>query len=507
MRNYLLTGLLSLFLLLLVACKALPQEALEEEHLTTEEVLTTKEIAVIPPVIKDSTSLIVSKPILNQLQEKSILKDDEVFTFSFSTDLIYGMGGMMANGFSKSLYIVDGHGKLRGTLHNVNLIDGGTGIINTSNKYFLGVYKNDKMWYGLYDFKVMDWSTPPIYNDLSMLSSGYYRAAKDGLSGVIDEFGNVVVPFEIADTNVGFYKYSNFYVVTYWQEELHTVYDLDGNMVVDKSPIAISGFGPNLLYTDYAQNGQTYLTDVVGNVLMGPVGNNDLIMSYNGQEEESLVFNDGINFNIYDTALNLRLQVPSEHFMRVWGASDYYFAYMDDGTEKFYWLDGSEILSSSGHPYERSINSLDYTASFLQRNTENGVEIIDTKTKKAYTLSILGDTLYFFSVYENGRYSTIESNELGVQFKVYDASGEIFSVGAQWYYNSGDWLILEKESQVPNLYLNTVIDRTGTVIYESKYPESIQLFDNQFLYVQRGNYAGIMDFEGNWIYKIGPEEN
>lgn len=47
----------------------------------------------------------------------------------------------------------------------------------------------------------------------------------------------------------------------------------------------------------------------------------------------------------------------------------------------------------------------------------------------------------------------------------------------------------------------TVLDKTGKILYKSKSYEYIIPLTETLLFIQRGNFLGIMDLDGNWLFK------
>lgn len=498
--------LLCTLLLSLVACKDQPELIVVNEDLSS--INEPRDTLELPEKAYSTSEIIVSKPFQQNSLDQSALKPGEVFIIGFPFRDFYGVFSSNLPPFYESLYIVDGYGKFLNKLHNVTLVNQPLGVLDTSQKQLMGIYEAGKTIYGLYDFKAMDWAIEPLYTDLRYVE-GYYYVVKDGFSGVIDSDGHIVIPFELLDKEYTCFKYDEYFVFDLWEENLFTVYDLEGNKIIENSPLSITGFGHYLFYIDYAESGQCYLADEEGNILFGPEDYSNLLLSYDGKQEGYLIYNDGMHYNIYDVDLNLLLKYPNNKDMLRLGRSDhYYYSYDKNGNAQYYWLDGTEIFSSSGNAYTRTVNNMDYTKTYLAQEAENGIELLDVETRKEYFLPVLADSLYNFSVSENGFYSSVQGVDNGdIQFTFYDADDNLkLTQSSEYFYSTGEQFILQTDHTLNNLCHNIVLSYEGDIIYESKYKDRIQICNDQYIFVERGNYSGITDLDGNWIYKIGPQE-
>ncbi len=50
--------------------------------------------------------------------------------------------------------------------------------------------------------------------------------------------------------------------------------------------------------------------------------------------------------------------------------------------------------------------------------------------------------------------------------------------------------------------INTIINKEGEIVYTSPYEETIYSVDENYVLVKRGNYIGLVDFNGNFVYKM-----
>lgn len=79
---------------------------------------------------------------------------------------------------------------------------------------------------GLYSVNLEKWVIPPMYSEIRKLKDGLYKARKDSGLGLLDEDGEVVIPFENYEINT-ISGYNNYVLINKGYAKAYGVYNLD----------------------------------------------------------------------------------------------------------------------------------------------------------------------------------------------------------------------------------------------------------------------------------------
>ncbi len=468
----------------------------------------------LPTQTESSIPLVISNPFDYPPLEQSILKEGEVFLLGTPFSDFFHVYGST---FYEKLYIVSGKGELLHQMNNVTLPENTSQIIDTEQKLFLGVYQAGEMVYGLYDFKAMNWHIEPLYKDVNYSGDGYFSAVKEGKIGILNRKGEVIVPFELDEDAYNFYRSSQssqYFTFYSYNVEAYKVYDIKGQLIIKDSPHQISGFGSYLVHHDYTKNNSSFLTNTAGEVLLESSDFYNITLLGGFDREEYLVYKDMENYTVYDLELKPLLKLPIGNINYVEMYKNWYSTSDFEGNMQFFWLDGplagQEISSQTGDVYTRIVYNSRYTTCYIGRDYTDGFEILDLNSNKTYSFPVEGDLIYYFEVFEDGSYFYAVDDPNGFHLYMYQEDGTpLFDEIYNNIFAYDNWVILQAGSQYQDNQLqahNTLIDKEGKILYQSEFNERISPVNDDYLFLQRGNYLGIADLEGQWIFKVGPSD-
>jgi len=424
--------------------------------------------------------------------KKSLLKMDEVFLLG--NDLTVISEGIYYNQYFDNLYIISGKGELIKQFQNVELL-GQPGILNVNKNLYMGTYTNEGYLYGLYDFKKLDWSIKPQYSNMIPISENFYKVIdQDENSGVINSEGKVIIPFKYP-SNYSFRMAEDYFICSSYEENQVLILEEGGKVITIIEGCDAEAIGNNLLV--YHIDGNNSLYDLQGKPVFDNLSQEYFFDSY----YKKIVEHEGNHYRIYNEDLRMLCELQLKEGQELYTQENFFTVNIENNgayIQEYYDYDGNLLTDESGKPFTHVYSSYLYSR---QNTTTN---ILDTKTMKHITLqeSITDD----MSIVEIGKgfFGITNYTNDYYRMNIYNDQGEkLPSKEFEWAYTFGDYIVGTSEPEYIYDYnfICTIIDFKGKVLYESSDRENISPVSDSILFAKRGNFIGIIDMDGKWIFK------
>jgi ABC-type phosphate transport system substrate-binding protein len=386
------------------------------------------------------------------------------------------------------------------------------------------IYQKDgsfAMQYGLYSLKEDKFVLPAAYNSLSVLDAkkGYYLVSDEEGNHVIDIHGKRIISGFMMGEGLGISKRGDYYwLYDYVMEEgkeIYRIFDADFNLMKE-------------FYKDYNEC-ELYEDD--GTVYFS----RSMFMEHFGYPEDPLKefylqsYRDGeALFSVYydgaSVVLDKKLNVLAEKSKEVEDNS--FFDVYDDifsrsvynnatysETGLFYDKKGKLILDKDGNSYTNIVGDL-YWRSRAQMEYEQVLYGVSDHKLRIYRYNDgsrrnidLGDWDLVVVAYVNN--DIVVVNKLGNTQKSRVYKGNTLLCEKDGWYNISsfqsidrtDLILLENYGDYSQGYNYILLNNKGELIYESPYLEKIMSIDDKYIQLERGNYWGVIDYQGNYIIR------
>lgn len=454
---------------------------------------------------------------------------------SIPDNMLYTIAYFDYNRIYKQIDFYNNQNELIKTFYNAHLPYLPEGLIPSDAYTFVGISTYDvpannyadNYIYGLYDFNLNDWYISPIYTNI-LQSSDYYFACYDNKFDVFDSkytllFSGLcrsnnslisqvgkniiyndynteeIILYSSKDGKIlkehqstNFYLFGSDYYVVYSSDDnaSDTIYDSEGNLVLDHN--TISKICPPE-YKDYplrilnCNNNFTLILVQMGTYYIVLDSDFNIISSCN--------INDNYNFGylIYDnffcledyssgTFKNTYYNIHGKPLTHVFEDSAY-IEYMS--ANKLYTVEDSKIIIYNIDTKDTLTINTDYDSSY---------EIYVMPMLEDFyivTASITDKNYYVNSIYYK------DNLIMASTFLNYNAFNNCIVINnSAEHYDSLNYLFK----------INYIYNDQGELIYTSPVKEEIINVTDYFILVRRGNYIGIVDFNGDFIQKtLNPE--
>ncbi len=377
-----------------------------------------------------------------------------------------------------------------------------------------------KLMYGLYRLSDNKFILPQVYDAFSFLGDDerYFVVTKDGVNQVIDIDGKVLASGFMQGEGFGVSQRGEYYwIYDYSRKDYgqqNHIYDKNFNYIKTITP---DKEDYNKLYED---DGTLYFSNEIFyrkfNLKEAPDDN----LSILGGGDEAVLF--GISYQnkimILDHQLNTKMVMNKDT-----GQDNNYVTYQDiiakvqynsDSAREsdiFYDLDGKEITDRNGKPYENIVAGNywdtydgDKPEIILYREDNHLLKMLNYKDGTYMEIN-LGDWegVSVDKVFKDICIVTKDSTQ---QLRIYKGNKLMNELQGNFYVTYvnpalKDRIVLTRYTTENNHNYYLIIKENGDIIYQSRYAEELISVDPQFLQINRGNYSGVIDYNGNFIVK------
>jgi ABC-type phosphate transport system substrate-binding protein len=380
------------------------------------------------------------------------------------------------------------------------------------------------MQYGLYDLKKSEFAIPAKYTTFSPLDEekGYYVINDRDEFSVIDRNENKLATGFYYGEGYGVSKKGDYYWIYDYKDghDTYSIYDSDFKLVKNY----------NKDYTKielFDNDGTIYFTK-------------DMFMKHFGfQEQENDNFYDqgtdvqnqifvvcynGTSY-VLDRKLNVLAQKPmpedyNSYYIVYDGIfSDAYYnsdTYTETGV--FYDNKGNMITDEEGHSLSRIVSD-NYWRSRDKEKSEQILYDVTDHILRIYHYEDGSSRKIDLGDWENVTVNYVYQDIVIVQktdgeqkVRIYKGNTLVDEREGQYYlgyYENAfqtDSVMLTKYSTTGLYSENLLYNSKGELIYESPCPENIISIDQKYIQLERGNYWGVMDYEGNYVIKTVKKE-
>jgi hypothetical protein len=488
---------------------------------TNDNDVLAGEAATDPSV--DWMNEIISTNATTQLDTPLNIAEDEYYIIS--SDLWSGQ--------YNTITIINRDGKIIRTFYDVIGTYVNYGKIKRNTPFVLGIStyekKDEKAMesnykYGLYLPATDSFIIEPKYDYITPYTDNLYGGVKDNNIYLFDRSGKILNTIKNA-SNHTIQTIGDFLWVFEFSTGNCSIYNLDLEQIkkFDGTTGMYYSYGG-----DYAifepSNGSDLslqLLDPTGKTIVTkeilkekgilPLGVDTDITSIDYVIDTGLIrFNYGAyeflidkNFNVIDmidTALK-----PEHYFI---SSHNEYYEYsnsMKDSEIVLKDSKGNEIIDDSGLSYQYTLGHHE-----VYRFDKNIVVVYnyEKKIKKEYSLNGYKDP-YMISPFEDVYIirNCVEPYQVSAYYKdkkIFQKNNYIWSY---LYYGREEipYQVLYPYDDSGSMDIaakNTVINNKGEIVYTSPAKETILYIDDNYLLVNRGNYTGLVDFNGNFVFKL-----
>lgn len=462
-----------------------------------------------------SETSLVEKP-LNITEDEYYVISSDLWSGQYNTITIINRDGKIIRTFYDVLGTYVNYGKIN---RNTPLIIGISTYEKKDEKAFESNYQ-----YGMYLPATDSFIVEPQYDYITPYTDNLYGGAKDNNIYLFDRTGKIL--HTIKNSSKHYIQLVGDFI---WLFDYSTgdcyVYNLDFEQIkaFDGSIGMCYSYGGNyVLFEPKTEvNKSLELLDPTGEPIVSenilkekgilPIGEDADITSIDYVIDTGLIrFNYGIYEFLIDKDFNVidrinTFENPGHYFI-----SDHFEYYEYSNTMKDSDIvlkdsNGNEILDDSGLSYHYSLGHNE-----VYRFDKNKLIVFNYKynTKKEFSLNGYKDP-YVISPFED--VYIIRNCVKPYQITAYYKDKQIFQkdnyMWSYLYYGIEEvqYQILYPYSDSVGMDVavkNTIINNKGEIVYTSPTKESIFSIDDNYLLVKRGNYTGLVDFNGNFVFKL-----
>jgi len=386
------------------------------------------------------------------------------------------------------------------------------------------VFQKDtfKMKYGLYNLKEDKFALPVDYESMYVLDEekGYYSVSDSKNHFIIDQQGNKLTPYFFSGEGYGVIESGDYFWINDYspieEKEKVSVYDSEFNLV-------------NEFYRDYnegalyEEDGSVYFLKKMFLKHFGYKDNPEedfYVQSYTNGEP---IFS--VSYNGSSLVLDRKLNILAEKMLDA-NVNSYYSIYYDIFSDCVY---NSETYADSGLFYDKNGKLiLDKDGNSFTNIVSNIYWIDGGQTKgeqilygmEGHTLNILhysdgSQVKINLEDWENISVSYVFKDIVIVlkidgeqRTRIYKGNKLLFD--KQGVYNLAPCDLGYLANYIPLVNYGSdvqgqsymIINTKGELIYESPNTENIVSIDEKYIQLERGNYWGVMDYEGNFIIRV-----
>lgn len=375
--------------------------------------------------------------------------------------------------------------------------------------------------YGLYSVKEDKFILPVKYEAMRVLDQerGYYYVSIAGENQVIDRRGNVLVSGFLVDEWLGVTKKGEYFWINDYSSQMSEaityIYDKDFVLINNHT---VDYTGSNM----YEEDGTLFFSREMFIEKLGLTDNENETLYSVGYREGDILFSVMYKDSYYvlDKHLNT-IAKKKKNDIYYNGYDIIYDIYLDreydpvNNIQKgiFYDKNGVKITDIRGNTYSNNVNA-------------NNWDWNETNDTRRVIYRVEGNVLSIIRYYDGqnividlGDWSNIEVNyvfgdvviinnkeEDNKKTRVYNKRTLMHELEGWYtlsYLNGGstsESILLENIGYFRECY-NVIINHNGDILYQSAFPEEIINFDRHFIQINRGNYTGVIDYEGQYIIR------
>jgi ABC-type phosphate transport system substrate-binding protein len=377
---------------------------------------------------------------------------------------------------------------------------------------------------GLFSVSKNDFALPPVYEWIYPLdeANGYYIVTHENTIMIIDLTGKVLFSDSDYCPIDRYYKEGEYYYINTYDYELPggTYYKLDKDLnIVQK--YTMSNYMDVRLYDE---EGNLFFSNDIFKEKFN-VTLNEYDSLYASYQRGDLLFTVSYGEKVFllDKKLNFIAQlsdtIQDDSYLDL---SAYYDIYLISETDrstyertgKFYDRNGKEIVDSKYRTYNniiyRNYNGL---SPYQQKDrvlyeVENKeLRILFYHDRTEYTLDLKDWTNAYINYIWNDVFVVINNDNNHPKTRIYNGTSLLYEFDGNYDYSyinhiDNNKFLLLRMYQVDNNFSHFLLDKNSNIIYQSETPEEIISIDDNLIQLNRGNYTGVIDFNGNFIVRM-----
>jgi ABC-type phosphate transport system substrate-binding protein len=382
------------------------------------------------------------------------------------------------------------------------------------------VYQKDGTYalrYGLYSLKEEKFVIPAIYKTLYEIDKekGYYCVRDTTLNKVINLQGEVLASDFYLGEGFGVRRRGDYYWINTYsstlQNEIYQIYNSDFKLVKE--------FENDYNQCELRENdGSVFFSKAIFlQKYKNEFSSKDIMHLMNYNETDPLI---AISYGEKSMVLDRQLEVLAEK-PKSTGYSSYniYYDIFCDYNEvsnsnDFYDINGELIQDGDGNTfnnivydnYWRSFDKKDGIQQILYR-IQNGILIVyNYNSGKQYKIT-LEETNNISVLYVYHDIIVISKNGSEPRTWIYKDNQLLYDLEGSYNLNYGyDFtmehnLLLGAYGSLMNANKYIILNDKGDLLYKSVSPEAILSIDEKYIQLQRGNYWGVINYQGDYFVK------
>jgi hypothetical protein len=519
---------------------------------------TSPNSLIVPTPIQESPTPndVNTSPDLNSSQAKDITPTTSMSSFMEDIIAAAKSESITPLAIDENSYYVIGENNWFETSANITIINNQKEIVRTFKQAILDwrtigkINKNIPIIIGVYDFsKIITYndhinSIDKGNNGVTNSKYGLYLPGKDTF--LIEPIYNLLIPY---DDNImgGFIKdeilflnkngdtlfgpiSSNDVTVTFMTNTIWLisktkptyVYDKNFNLLkeFDSSKYDFYSYGDDFIYTrnkdeivDYNQ--QIY--DSYGTLILSK----EILLEQSDIPTDILSTETDINFVYRSKDIPLfQVSIGSYHLLlddnyhvidtiNTLETPDYNFFTLNNHYSKYNYTnknevilhraDGTIVLDERGQSFNEAISDTIFSGIH-----DNVIILYNSITKESYSITLKNYTSPSLT-YLTPDLFYVTNSEPPYLFCIYYKDKLILESPNYEYTHiimADGYFAIREMSDFNNEFIYTIIDSLGNVKYTSPYKETLLTGDKDYLLVRRGNYIGLVDYNGDFVYKV-----
>lgn len=513
---------------------------------------------IVPSPIQETPtpSVVNTSPELNSSKAKDITPTSSMSSFMEDIIVASKSDSTAPLVIDENSYYVIGENSWFDTTTNITIINNQKEIVRTFKQAILDwrtfgkINKNIPIIIGIYDFsKIVTYndhinSIDKGNNGVTNSKYGLYLPGKDTF--LIEPIYNLLIPF---DDNIigGFIKdeilfldksgktlfgpiSSNDVSVTCMTNTIWLisktkptyVYDKNFNLLkeFDSSKYDFYSYGDDFIYNgnkDGIVNNNHQIYNSYGTLILSKeillelsdiptdILSSDTDINYVYRSKDIPLFQVSIgnyhlllddNYHVIDTINTL--ETPAYNFFTL---NNHYskYNYTNKNEVILHRADGTIVLDEKGQSFNEAINDTIFSGIH-----DNVITIYNSITKESYSI-ILNNYTSPSLTYLTQDLFYVTNSEPPYSFSIYYKDKQILeSQNHEYTYINmvDDYFAIREMSEFTNEFIYTIIDSFGNVKYTSPFKETLLTGDKDYLLVRRGNYIGLVDYNGDFAYKV-----
>lgn len=360
----------------------------------------------------------------------------------------------------------------------------------------------------------------PVFDTINPLNNNMYHCYKDNTMYLYDNKGNVIIGpldsyvyrIDLIDSNIWLSNTDNYEV---------KIYDLEMNFIkeLELNNTIYNNYGDGFAYTDYKLGNNTFsvvMYDSYGNVIL----NKEILLDSINSQINGLL-HDGTIEHIHANNSKQLIQVTIGSYNLIIDFNyklidyidktnwEYGYIYVEDNMyTKFYdfehrecyYTDGRKLTDKEGNSFTDTLGS-----NHVYRMYDNQILVFNLQTQEEFEF-YTNDLVSPFIVSLKEDFFIIRDGNEPFTTKLYhkDKLIHAYTGYTPWDYNTEQGYIqfYSDYDEFSQTGLSYIIDFNGNEIYKSTYHEQILNIDDNYLTVLRGNYFGLIDYNGEFVYKM-----